>query len=135
MWTQVSLWFKIYNYLYACYRPSETWNFFHRSGGPVTNKFYWTFITFTGPTKFGTHFTYSYWCFVFHFYFQFHSNYSRSTILDPLSISHNIYDYLTFPHKLSRILFSFTMLHLFLRSSVFYLEQLHHRNERSSLFI
>jgi hypothetical protein len=49
-------------------RPSETWNFFYRSGGPVTSKFYWTFIAFTGPTKFGTNFTYSYWCFAFHFY-------------------------------------------------------------------
>ena len=91
MWTQLSLWFKIYNYLYACYRPSETWNFFYRSGGPVTNKFYWTFITFTGPTKFGTNFIYSYWCFAFHFYFQFHFDCSRSTILDALHFSQNLW--------------------------------------------
>ena len=86
-----------------------------------------SFIAFTGPTKFGTNFTYSYWCFAFHFYFQFHSDCSRSTILDSLSISHNIYDYLAFPHKLSRILFSFSVLHLFLLSSVFF----HHRNKET----
>jgi hypothetical protein len=86
-----------------------------------------SFIAFTGPTKFGTNFTYSYWCFAFHFYFQFHSDCSRSTILDSLSISHNIYDYLAFPHKLSRILFSFSVLHLFLLSSVLF----HHRNKET----